>query len=105
MNKPDMTLRDYIWTYYLYIVPSCIFPIYFIVWGLVISKKKTIDAILSFKMMVLPVFFIVYFWAAIPWIRGKIPYWKQVLLTMIIPFFIFTVIGIFLSVFWNFSKC
>jgi len=89
------TLSSYLKTYRRYVIPTWLFPIYFIAWGFLCEFLKPRYILLWFFLTVGPPFFGTFLWANRA--RKYIPYWKFVFLTKIVPFLIFGAIGILLA--------
>jgi hypothetical protein len=98
-TSPEVrSLRFYAREYSWYIVPTWLFPVYFIAWGIICEwLKLQFDYVLFlFFITVGPPFFGTFLWAAR--VRKHIPYWRFCFLTMVVPFFIFAAIGLLLAV-------
>ena len=87
-------VREYGW----YIVPTWLFPVYFIAWGFTCEwlKLQYGYVLLLFCVTVAPPFFGTFLWAARA--RKDVPYWRFCFLTLVVPFLIFTAIALFLFV-------
>ena len=94
MPVSSESLGFYVRAYARYIVPTWIFPIYFIAFGLLCEHFKIHAIALWFWLLIAPVFLGTFLWARVP----TIPYRKRVFLTMVVPFLIFACIGILLAI-------
>jgi hypothetical protein len=88
----------YIKEYGRYIIPTWLFPIYFIAWGIICEKLR-----LQFSTT-LPLFFVtvgIPFFGTFLWANGLrryVSFWRFWLLMMLIPVVIFTTFGLLLAV-------
>ncbi len=95
MKAHGESLGYYLKEYPRYIIPTWLFPIYFLAFGLVCEHLHLNSwAIVLFCVIVLPAFFGTFFWARVP----SIPMFKRWVLTMLIPFLIFAVGGFLLFI-------
>jgi len=86
----------YLKTYFGYILPMWLFPIYFVIWGIACEIIRPRFVVLLFLLMVgVPLIGI---FARARAIRSQIPYGKYFFLTMVMPFFIFGVSGVVLMI-------
>jgi hypothetical protein len=94
MPTPSESLRFYAKTYARYIVPTWIFPIYFMAFGLFCQHFKVHAIGLWFWLLIAPIFFGTFLWSRVPTIPSR----KRVFLTMVVPFLIFACLGILLAI-------
>ncbi|MEP6672684.1 MAG: hypothetical protein ABJF10_26205 [Chthoniobacter sp.] len=95
-SPPSQSLSFYAKAYARYIVPTWLFPVYFIAWGFACERLKPPYIILWFFLTVGPPFFGSSLWANRA--RKHMPYWPFVFLTLIVPFGIFVAIGLLLAI-------
>ena len=95
MQASSEPLGYYVKHYARYILPTWLFPIYFIAFRLICEHFEIRLVSLLFCLLVLPVFFGTFLWSRVP----AIPRLKRWVLTMLIPFLIFALIGVGLAVF------
>ncbi|MEP7014769.1 MAG: hypothetical protein ABI925_04955 [Verrucomicrobiota bacterium] len=94
MATESESLSYYVKEYARYILPIWLFPLYVFAFGFVCEHFKIEGVGQWFMLLVLPIFAGTFLWSRIP----KIPYWKHVFLTIIIPFLIFAGIGSILAI-------
>lgn len=94
MQASSESLAYYVKHYARFIIPTWLFPIYLIAFGLICEHLKIRVVGLLFWLLVLPVFVGTFLWSRVP----VIPRLKRWILTMLIPFLIFTFIGAALAV-------
>jgi hypothetical protein len=94
MESSSDSLGYYVKHYGRYIIPTWLFPVYFIAFGLICEHYKVRFIGLLFWILIVPVFFGTFLWSRIP----AIPRLKRWILTMLIPFLIFGFIGIALAI-------
>lgn len=82
--------------YRKYIIPTWIFPLYFITWGLIANRLTSEPPLFWFFVTVGIPFFTTGIYASRA--RKYMSYWRFVYLTMIVPFLIFAGIGLVLAI-------
>lgn len=100
MNNPSQEQRrpSYVKAYWRYIIPTWLFPVYFIGWGVLCERLKLpydVVFVLFFATVGLP-FFGTFLWSLR--VRRHMPYWSFCFLTMVVPFLIFVAIALFLAI-------
>lgn len=94
MHASDESVGYYVKHFARYIIPTWLFPVYFVAFGLICEHFKIRVVGLLFWLLVAPVFFGTFLWSRVP----AIPRLKRWFLTMLIPFLIFAGIAILLAV-------
>lgn len=97
-------LSYYVREYGRYIIPTWLFPVYFITWGITCERLKlqfNYVQLLFFVTVGIP-FFGAFLWATRA--RRFVPYWRFCFLTMVIPLLIFGAIGLLLAVVQTFFE-
>jgi hypothetical protein len=94
MHTSSDSLGFYVKQYARYIIPTWLFPIYFVAFGLICEHFKVRGVGLLFWVLVVPIFFGTFLWSRVP----SIPRLKRWILTMVIPFLIFACVAILLAI-------
>ena len=102
MQASSESLSYYVKHYARYIIPTWLFPVYFIAFGLICEHFNLRGgAIVLFIVLVGPVFYGTFFWSRV----RAIPRFQRWILTMFIPFLIFAFMAILLAAICDGHRC